>query len=71
MKKALIVQGGWDVHRPKEIADILGEQLRAHDFDVTVSDTLDAYKDLPLESFDLIVPDWTMGKITNEQLNPL
>lgn len=71
MKRALIVQGGWDGHKPKEVADILAGALRANEVEVTISDTLDAYKDLPLETFDLIVPNWTMGTIQKEQLQPL
>jgi type 1 glutamine amidotransferase len=39
---------------------------------VEVSDTLDAYKDgAKLKGLDLIVPVWTMGSITGEQLGPL
>jgi type 1 glutamine amidotransferase len=71
LKRALIVQGGWDGHKPAEVADILAGLLRQNDFDVTISDTLDAYKDLNLNDFDLIVPNWTMGTITEEQLKPL
>ena len=71
MKKALIVQGGWDGHKPKEISDILAGQLRKNDFEVTISDTLDAYRDLTLTDFNLIVPNWTMGTIKQEQLKPV
>ena len=71
-KKALIVWGGWDGHEPEQVAQIFHETLSSHGFDVEVSDTLDAYKDgEKLKTLDLIVPVWTMGKITNEQLNPL
>lgn len=71
MKKALIVQGGWDGHKPKEVSAILAAQLRQNDFDVKISDTLDAYRDLTLTDFDLIVPNWTMGTIKPEQLKPV
>ena len=71
MKKALIVYGGWEGHSPKAVADILAGLLRQNPFDVTLADTLDAYKDLKLDDFHLIVPNWTMGTITDEQLNPL
>jgi type 1 glutamine amidotransferase len=71
MKKALIVQGGWDGHNPKGMSALLAEQLRKHDFEVTLSDTLDAFKDLDLTQFDLLVPIWTMGTIQKEQLTPL
>ena len=71
MKKALIVQGGWDGHKPKEISAILAAALRQNDFDVKISDTLDSYRDLKLTDFDLIVPNWTMGTIKPEQLKPV
>ena len=70
--KALIVWGGWDGHEPKPVAEVLGEQLSAKGFEVELSDTLDAFKDAEkLLSLNLIVPVWTMGKITGDQLNPV
>ena len=72
MKTALIVQGGWEGHEPKEVSDILATALRENAFEVEVSDTLDAFKDqAKLEPLNLVVPVWTMGEITGEQLNPL
>lgn len=68
MKSALIVWGGWDGHEPELGAQLFAELLRAADYDVEVSDTLDAYLDTAkLHTLDLIVPTWTMGTITNEQ----
>lgn len=70
--KALIVQGGWDGHEPKQVAAIIDEFLRAKGFETEVSDTLDAFLDGDkLKTLDLIVPVWTMGKITGEQLKPV
>ncbi len=67
-KKALIVWGGWEGHQPKEVAQILHDALKQHDFEVEVSDTLDAYLDgEKLKGLDLIVPLWTMGKISGDQ----
>ncbi len=72
MKKALIVWGGWSGHEPQACAELFAEQLRARDYEVTVEETLDAYLDIErLRQMDLIVPAWTMGQITPEQLNPL
>lgn len=72
MKRVLIVQGGWDGHQPKEVAEILGGLLKAEEFEVEISDTLDSLLDEEkLLQLDLIVPVWTMGSITQEQLNPL
>ena len=68
MKKALIVWGGWDGHEPRQVAEIFARQLKANDFQVEVSDTLDAFLDVEkLKQLDLIVPQWTMGKITGDQ----
>ena len=71
-KTALIVWGGWNGHQPEEVAAIYADALKNHGFDVEVANTLDAYLDGDkLKALDLIVPVWTMGKITNEQLRPL
>ena len=70
--KALIVWGGWDGHQPKEVAEIFHQELGQLGFEVEVSDTLDAYLDEEkLKGLNLIVPVWTMGRISNEQLTPL
>ncbi len=71
-KKALIVWGGWDGHQPKEVAEVLNKALTGKGFDVEVSNTLDSFKDVAkLKELDLIVPVWTMGSITGEQLGPV
>jgi type 1 glutamine amidotransferase len=68
MKKALIVWGGWTGHQPREVGELFARVLRADGFEVELSDTLDAFTDLDkLMGLNLIVPIWTMGKITNEQ----
>ncbi|RYZ64956.1 MAG: hypothetical protein EOP08_07945 [Proteobacteria bacterium] len=67
-KRALIVWGGWSGHAPKEVGAAFADALRAEGFDVEVRDTLEAFADASLmETLDLIVPVWTMGKISNEQ----
>jgi type 1 glutamine amidotransferase len=72
MKRALIVQGGWQGHEPKQVSEVLARALRENGFEVKVSDTLDSFKDEErLRSLDLIVPEWTMGAIEREQLLPL
>jgi type 1 glutamine amidotransferase len=71
-KKALVVWGGWKGHEPKECADVLVPVMREQGFEVTVSDTLDAYADAAIMSdLSLIVPIWTMGQIEKEQVNGL
>ena len=71
-RTALIVYGGWDGHEPKQVAAIIDNALQAKGFATRVADTLDAFTDSEmLMGLSLIVPIWTMGKITNEQLNPV
>jgi len=71
MSKALIVWGGWDGHQPEEVAGLLGKVLREERYDVEISDTLDSLADEDkLATIDLIVPVWTMGTISGEQLGP-
>jgi uncharacterized protein len=66
--KALVVWGGWDGHEPKKCVDVFIPWLKTEGFDLTVSDSLDAYLDAALMgSVDLIVPAWTAGTITPEQ----
>ncbi|MGI6610384.1 MAG: ThuA domain-containing protein [Limnochordia bacterium] len=72
MQKALIVWGGWMGHEPDLVAETFRQVLEELGFGVEVSDTLDAFLDADkLMNLDLIVPVWTMGKITNEQLRPV
>lgn len=67
-KKAIMVWGGWEGHEPKQCVDIFAPILEAEGFAVTISDTLDAYKDRDLMAEqDLVVPAWTMGQIEGEQ----
>ena len=71
-RKALIVWGGWNGHQPREVAEIFRRVLTESGFEVEVSDTLDAFADeAKLMKLSLIVPVWTMGKITKEQLDPV
>jgi type 1 glutamine amidotransferase len=71
-KKALIVQGGWGGHQPKETAEFIAADLKAAGFEVEISDTLDSFLDgARLKTLSLIVPHWTMGPITGEQAKAL
>lgn len=71
-KRALVVWGGWEGHEPAAIAEYFASLLRNESFDVVTETTLDAFSDLDrLLEMDLIIPVWTMGRITGEQLNPL
>lgn len=69
-KRALIVWGGWDGHEPRQVAECFTEILREEAFGVEVSDSLEAFDDEErLRSFDLLVPEWTMGEISKERAN--
>ena len=72
MKKALIVWGGWNGHEPDKLAKLFERVLKEEKFEVEVSDSLDAFKDeKKLMGLNLIVPVWTMGKISGDQLKGL
>ena len=72
MKKALIVQGGWDGHEPVQVSQRFKKLLEQEGFEVELSDTLDAFLDVEkLKALDLIVPLWTMGRIEENQLYPV
>ena len=71
-RKALIVYGGWDGHEPDKVADFFATLLRGDGFDVELSETLDAFKNAEmLTGLNLIVPIFTMSKITPEQRSPV
>jgi len=66
--QALVVRGGYAGHTPVEASEVFIPFLREQGYDVTVSDSLDAYADEPLMARqDLIVPVWTMGQMTGPQ----
>jgi uncharacterized protein len=72
MARVLILSGGWDGHRPHELAEIAARELRRRGLDVELRDTLAALLDEELvASVDLIVPNWTMGTIRREELDAL
>jgi len=65
---ALLVHGGWDGHQPTLVAELFRDILVKEGFAVDVSDTLDAFNDAAaLRKLSLIVPVWTMGRITGDQ----
>ena len=71
-RRALIVRGGWDGHQPVEVSELFRDILESEGFQVEVSDTLDAFLDVEkLKALDLIIPVWTMGRITPEQVMPV
>ena len=68
-RKALIVWGGWLGHEPEPVAGVFERTLLGEGFDVEVSDTLASFEDEDkLNDLHLIVPIWTMGEISREQV---
>jgi type 1 glutamine amidotransferase len=68
-KKVLFVYGGWKGHEPVECRDLFVPWMKSQGWDVTVSDSLDAYADKELMgSLDLVVQVWTMDSIAKENL---
>jgi len=69
-RKALVVYGGWEGHEPEKVAHIFRKFLEESDFEVELSDSLDVYKDRgKLKSLHLLVPHWTMGEMSMEQID--
>ena len=70
-KSALIVWGGWEGHTPLASAEIVAAMLRAHQFEVTVSNKTQSFADPNLPGYDLIVPMITMSTIEKPELDGL
>lgn len=70
MKKVLIFQGGWDGHEPQLVSARFGRMMEAEGYQVDIFDTLDCLADPEkLETYDLIVPCWTMGSLSWEYVS--
>ncbi|WP_058302496.1 ThuA domain-containing protein [Gorillibacterium timonense] len=71
-KQALIVRGGWDGHEPVEVSEAFAEILREEGFEVEIAESLNRFRDEEsLLGLSLIVPVWTMGEISGEQVQPV
>ncbi|WP_100408037.1 ThuA domain-containing protein [Bacillus solitudinis] len=69
-RKAIIVAGGWEPHKPMEIAEILARLLKQENFEVEIVNTWEVFNDrAKVMQMDLIVPNWTEGTITPQQLD--
>ncbi len=72
MKKAFIVYGGFPGHEPKESTDFWSGILEGDGVEVTRSESMDDLIDADaLQQYDLIIPNWTMGTMSNEQVKGL
>lgn len=66
----LIVYGGYSGHHPKEIATLFKTYLQSQNMDVILSESMEIFDELDfLMSQDLIIPIWTMGEISESQMN--
>lgn len=67
MSKALISWGGWEGHEPEKVAGLFRQMLENEGVSVTVSDSLSCFDEAEgLREYDLIVPVWTMAKLSRE-----
>lgn len=67
MTTALIVWGGWDGHEPDKVAAIFRSILEEAGVAVTMAASLEVFDDaVTLQTYDLIVPVWTMGGLGRE-----
>ncbi len=65
MKRALFLSGGWAGHEPAETTAIVATALKARGFDTEVATRTEALEEAEhLRSFDLIVPNWSMGTLS-------
>ncbi len=66
--QACFLTGGWEGHFPKECAAVFAPLLEAAGFSVSMHDSLDVLADDTfMDQQSLIVPVWTMGKISEAQ----
>lgn len=70
-KRALLFYGGWEGHEPKQVAHYLKNILEEEQFEVELTDSLDFLEEAELDSYDLIIPNWTQGTITDAALEAL
>ena len=67
MKKALIFRGGWEGHEPEKVTLRFQKLLEKHGFSVDSVEGLECLEDRDrLLTYDLIVPCYTMGKLSRE-----
>jgi len=72
MRRALFLAGGWEGHQPLESCKTVAEALARRGFETEVAISLDALLDqAKMQELDLIVPCFTMSKISDPQLSAL
>jgi type 1 glutamine amidotransferase len=65
-KRALVLFGGWEEHKPELAAEFAAQRV-LEDFDVTLSSDLSTLGSEVLAGIDLLVLLWTFGDITPMQ----
>jgi type 1 glutamine amidotransferase len=71
-RKILFLAGGWPGHEPQQTAALFAGVLAAEGYQTEIADTLDVLLDQDkLANLSLIVPVWTMSKISDDQLKSL
>jgi type 1 glutamine amidotransferase len=64
--QVLLLYGGWEGHQPELCAEWAASALLA-DFDIVRSQDLNMLRPDVLAGFDLLVPIWTFGEISEKQ----
>lgn len=68
MKEALVVWGGWEGHEPEASVACFAPWLKQQGYRVEKRTTLAVFADTEtLLNKDLIIPCWTMGKLSTEE----
>ncbi|MDD5350340.1 MAG: ThuA domain-containing protein [Chthoniobacteraceae bacterium] len=66
--RVLLFWGGWDGHQPEKIAQLLACELSRHGLEPQVESSLDCLNDPErLKTYQLIIPCWTMGQLSDAQ----
>jgi uncharacterized protein len=66
MTRALLLHGGWEGHEPERVADFAASRLLAS-CEIVRSTDLNMLEPDVLARFDLLVPIWTFGELSNTQ----
>ncbi|MEH7438086.1 ThuA domain-containing protein [Neobacillus drentensis] len=72
MKRALIISGGWEGHYPEKITRIFEQMIEVEGFEVDITNSLHSiHNAYPLNAYQLIIPNWTMGQIPFDSMSAI
>lgn len=72
MNQVLILCGGWDGHEPQLTSKRFAAMLKKHGYESVIAHSLSVLEDFDyIATFDLVVACWTMGEITDLQVDNL